>query len=576
MSIRRIISVSSIVVASIMPVFAQPKVTPTSLPNLAGLKKMTRRFEPTPLKVDLSNLTEGDRKALPKLIEAAKLMNTIFMRQLWEKNVELSEKLKKDQTPLGKARFHYFWINKSPWSDLDEYKAFLPDVPPRKLPGANFYPKDMSKAEFESWIKTLPKKDREEATSFFTVIRRKANSKEGAGLCSVPYSVEYKDVLSRASALMKEAASLTDNASLRKFLNSRADAFLSNDYYESDKDWMDLDAPLDITIGPYETYNDEIFGYKAGFEAYVNLRDDRESEKLSVFARHLQEIENNLPVDAKYRNPKLGSDTAIRVVDEIISAGDGNHGVQTAAYNLPNDDRVVQEKGSKRVMLKNVQQAKFKSVLLPIAKRTLPATSMSDVDFNLFFTHILAHELMHGLGPHKIKVKGRDTTPRDELKELHSAIEEAKADVTGLFALQYMMDHANKMKLDKTVLPSDKDAQRKLYVTFLASAFRTLRFGVGEAHGKGMAVQFNFLQDRGAFFQNKDGTYGVNMSKIKQAVIDLDRKLLTIEAEGDYLAAQKLLNQYGVIRPALKNVLARMSDIPSDIEPLFITADSLK
>lgn len=576
MSIRRIISVSSIVVASIMPVFAQPKVTPTSLPNLAGLKKMTRRFEPTPLKVDLSNLTDGDRKALPKLIQAAKLMNTIFMRQLWEKNVELSEKLKKDQTPLGKARFHYFWINKSPWSDLDEYKAFLPDVPPRKLPGANFYPRDMSKAEFESWIKTLPRKDREEATSFFTVIRRKANSKEGAGLYSVPYSVEYKAVLSRASALMKEAASLTDNASLRKFLNSRADAFLSNDYYESDKDWMDLDAPLDITIGPYETYNDEIFGYKAGFEAYVNLRDDRESGKLSVFARHLQEIENNLPMDAKYRNPKLGSDTAIRVVDEIISAGDGNHGVQTAAYNLPNDDRVVQEKGSKRVMLKNVQQAKFKSVLLPIAKRTLPATSMSDVDFNLFFTHILAHELMHGLGPHKIKVKGRDTTPRDELKELHSAIEEAKADVTGLFALQYMMDHANKMKLDKTVLPSDKDAQRKLYVTFLASAFRTLRFGVGEAHGKGMAVQFNFLQDRGAFSQNQDGTYGVNMSKIKQAVIDLDRKLLTIEAEGDYLAAQKLLNQYGVIRPALKKVLARMSDIPSDIEPLFITADSLK
>ncbi len=574
MKIRSMVSVS-IFVGLIMPAFAQQKVAPT-LPNLASLKQMTKRFEPTPLKVDLSNLSDGDRKALPKLIEAAKLMNTIFMKQIWEKNVALSEKLNKGQTELGKARWHYFWINKGPWSDLDEYKAFLPDVPPRKLPGANFYPKDMSKAEFEAWSKALSQREREEATSFFTVIRRKNIGKGKSTLYSVPFSVEYKNELSKAASLMKEAAGLTDNATLRKFLNSRADAFLSNNYYESDKDWMDLDAPLDVTIGPYETYNDEIFGYKAGFEAYVNLRDDRESEKLSVFAKHLQEIENNLPMDAKYRNPKLGSDTAIRVVDEILSAGDGNHGVQTAAYNLPNDDKVVQEKGSKRVMLKNIQQAKFKSVLLPIAKRTLPAASMSDVDFNLFFTHILAHELMHGLGPHKIKVKGRDTTPRDELKELNSAIEEAKADVTGLFALQYMMDHASEMKIDEKVLPTDAKAQRQMYVTFLASAFRTLRFGIAESHGKGMAVQFNFLQDRGAFFQNKDGTYDVNMAKIKQAVIDLDRKLLTIEAEGDYGAAKKLLNEYGVIRPPLKKVLARMKDIPSDIEPIFVTADSLK
>lgn len=576
MKTSSMVSVSILIlVGLIMPAFAQQKVAP-ALPNLASLKQMTKRFEPTPLKVDLSHLSDGDRKALPKLIEAAKLMNTIFMKQIWEKNVALSEKLKKDQTELGKARWHYFWINKGPWSDLDEYKAFLPDVPPRKLPGANFYPKDMSKAEFEGWIKALSKKEREEATSFFTVIRRKDNANGKSTLYSVPFSIEYKNELSKAASLMKEAAGLTDNATLRKFLNSRADAFLSNNYYESDKDWMDLDAPLDVTIGPYETYNDEIFGYKAGFEAYVNLRDDRESEKLSVFAKHLQEIENNLPMDAKYRNPKLGSDTAIRVVDEILSAGDGNHGVQTAAYNLPNDDKVVQEKGSKRVMLKNIQQAKFKSVLLPIAKITLPAASMSDVDFNLFFTHILAHELMHGLGPHKIKVKGRDTTPRDELKELNSAIEEAKADVTGLFALRYMMDHASEMKIDEKVLPTDAKAQRQMYVTFLASAFRTLRFGIAESHGKGMAVQFNFLQDRGAFFQKKDGTYDVNMAKIKQAVIDLDRKLLTIEAEGDYVAAKKLLNEYGVIRPPLKKVLARMKDIPSDIEPIFVTADSLK
>src|SRR5205823_13057630 len=208
----------------------------------------------------------------------------------------------------------------------------------------------------------------------------------------VPYSEEYKDGLTRAAGLLREAAALTDNASLKKFLTLRADAFLSNDYFESDMAWMDLDAPLDITIGPYETYNDELFGYKAAFESYVNPRDNQESSKLAVFSIHLQDVENNLPLDPQYRNTKLGAAAPIRVVDEIISAGDGAHGVQTAAYNLPNDDRVVQQKGSKRVMLKNVQEAKFRAVLLPIARRTLSKNEMLDVNFESFFTHILAHE----------------------------------------------------------------------------------------------------------------------------------------------------------------------------------------
>ena len=204
---------------------------------------------------------------------------------------------------------------------------------------------------------------------------------------------------------------------------------------------MDLDAPLDITIGPYETYNDEIFGYKAAFEAYVNLRDDAETAKLRFFADHLQEVENNLPIDPKYRNPKLGASSPIRVVNEVFDAGDGAHGVQTAAYNLPNDERVVTLKGSKRVMLKNVQEAKFHSTLEPIAKRVLSPASQKDLSFDSFFTHILAHELSHGIGPHQITVGGRATTPRQELKELYSAIEEAKADVTGLFMLQHLYDH---------------------------------------------------------------------------------------------------------------------------------------
>src|SRR6185437_11628585 len=332
--------------------------------------------------------------------------------------------LQQDKTPLGKARLHYFWINKGPWSEIDQHKAFIPGVPEHKPAGANFYPEDMTKEEFESWVKTLSPKDKEQAEGFFTVIRRGADKK----LAIVPYSQEYKSDLDKAGQLLREAASLTDNASLKKFLTSRADAFSSNDYYQSDIDWMDLDAPLDITFGPYETYNDELFGYKAAFEAYINLRDEKESARLAFLGQHLQDIENNLPEDPQYRVAKLGAAAPIRVVNEVFAAGDGNHGVQTAAYNLPNDERVIREKGAKRVMIRNVQEAKFQSVLLPIAQRTLSAEAAKDVNFESFFTHILAHELMHGLGPHEISGKGAKSTPRQELKELYSTIEEAKAD----------------------------------------------------------------------------------------------------------------------------------------------------
>jgi hypothetical protein len=543
-------------------------------PDLAQLQKMASRFAPTPLRVDTSRLSVGDRQALVKLIEAARILNDIFMQQMWDGNLALYSKLQKDPTPLGKARLHYFWINKSPWSEIDEHKAFLPCVPPRKPLGANFYPESMTKEAFESWVGQLPPKEQEQAKSFFTVLRWRENSKPPNNLLAIPYSQQYADDLTRAANLLREAAGLTDNASLKKFLSLRADAFLSNDYYESDMAWMDLDAPLDITIGPYETYNDELFGYKAAFEAYVNLRDDEETAKLSVFTQHLQEIENNLPIDPQYRNPKLGAAAPIRVVDEILSAGDGAHGVQTAAYNLPNDDRVVQQKGSKRVMLKNVQETKFRTVLLPIARRTLSQAAMVDVSFEPFFTHILAHELMHGLGPHQIKVQGRDTTPREELKELYSAIEEPKADVTGLFALQFLMDHAKEMGLGKS-LPSDEAAQRQLYTTYLASAFRSLRFGLNDAHGKGMAIQFNYLTDKGAFVQHADGTFSVEMAKIKSAVAELDHDLLTIEAEGNYAGAKKLLDELGIVRPAVRKALDSLQGIPTDIEPIFLTADEL-
>ncbi len=541
-------------------------------PDAAQLRAMTSRFVPTPIKVNTSELSAGDRKSLVKLIQAARILNTIFMQQYWSGDLALYQRLQTDHTPLGRARLHYFWINKGPWSALDGNRAFMPGVPAEKPLGANFYPEAMTKEQFEQWIAKLSANDKQEATSFFTVIRRKSAADEQ--LMWVPYSQEYKDNLTKAAGLLREAAKLTGNASLKKFLNLRAAAFLSNDYYESDLAWMDLDAPLDITIGPYETYNDELFGYKAAFEAYVTLRDEAETEKLGAFTRHLQEIEDHLPIKPEYRNPKLGAAAPIRVVDEILATGDGAHGVQTAAYNLPNDDRVIQQKGSKRVMLKNVQEAKFENVLLPIAKRTLTESAAKDVSFEPFFTHILAHELMHGLGPHQITVNGRATNVREQLKEVYSPIEEAKADVTGLFALQYMMDHAKEMGLAKT-LPTGEEAERQLYTTFLASSFRSLRFGLNEAHGKGMAVQFNFYLDHGGFVQHSDGRFSVNLPKMKVAVRELDHDLLTVEAEGDYAGAKKMLDELGVIRPPLRKALDRLQGIPVDIEPIYVTADGL-
>jgi hypothetical protein len=430
----------------------------------------------------------------------------------------------------------------------------------------------MTKPEFERWLAALPKKDQEVATGFYSVIQRDAAKK----LVITPYSRAYREDLTKAAGLLREAAALTDNATLKKFLTTRADSFLSDDYYDSDVAWMDLDAPLDITIGPYETYNDELFGYKAAFEVYVNLRDDKETEKLGFFSQHLQQIENNLPEDPKFRNPKLGALSPIRVVNEVFAAGDGQHGIMTAAYNLPNDDRVVAEKGSKRVMLKNVQEAKFNNVLLPIASKVLSPADQKDVSFDWFFTHILAHELTHGLGPHQIKIGDRATNPRLELKELFSAIEEAKADVTGLFALQYMIDHADEMKLQQVLDVKDKAAaERKLYNTYLASSFRTLRFGIHEAHGKGMAIQMNWLLDKGAFVVKPDGTFAVDFSKIKDAVSSLDREFLTLEATGDYAGAKKLITEMAVLRAPVKKAIDALTSLPTDIEPRFVTADAL-
>src|SRR5215211_562811 len=522
----------------------------------SDLARKIARFAPTTLTADTSKLTAKDRQALTKIIAAAKLLDPLFLRQVWSGNDALERKLQADNSEAGRQRLHYFYINDGPWSRLDNKEPFIEGVPREKPVQASYYPDDMTKEEFESWVKGLSDADKQKATGFFYLIRRGADKK----LTPVPYSEAYKEYLGPAAALLREAAELTTNATLKDFLTKRADAFGSDDYYESDVAWMDLDAPIDVTIGPYETYEDELFSYKAAFEAYVNLRDDAETNKLKKFSQYLQELEDHLPIDARYRNPKLGAASPIRVVNEVFAAGEGNSGVQTAAYNLPNDERVVQEKGSKRVMLKNVQEAKFNKTLIPISRVVLDPSEQSALSFESFFTHILCHELMHGLGPHNITAGGQETTVRKQLKELYSAIEEAKADVTGLWALQYM--------IDRGII--DKSMERTLYTTYLASMFRSVRFGITEAHGRGVGMQFNYLTDEGAIkFNEAKGTFSVDHAKIKDSVRKLTHDLLMVEAEGSYEQAKAMLDKLAVIRPPMQQALDKLKDVPVDIEPLF-------
>ncbi len=549
--------------------------------TLAELRVMTARFAPAEIGADITSLPDGERRALAKLVEAARLMDSLFLRQVWAGNEAMLQDLARAAITKGsatadprqaeaEARLHYFLINKGPWSRLDHDRPFIPGAPP-KPESANFYPEGATKESVQRWLDTLGGEARTAASGFFTTLRhgspgaaRTAGS--AAPFTVVPYSVEYQPELARAAALLREAAALTAQPTLERFLTTRADAFLTNDYYESDVAWLELDASIDPTIGPYEVYEDEWFNFKAAFEAFITIRDEAESKRLQAFSAHLQDLENALPIDPKYRNARLGALAPIRVVNVVFTAGDANRGVQTAAFNLPNDERVVKEKGTKRVMLKNVQDAKFNRVLVPISKVALSAADQRSLSFEAFFTHILMHELMHGLGPHNITKGGRDTTVRQELKETYSAIEEAKADVSGLWALQQL---AARKILDPAIT-------RTMYTTFLASAFRSIRFGINEAHGRGIAIQLNYMLDAGAFKVMPGGTFAVDEARIGEAVTALTREIMTLQAEGSYPKAKALIERLGNVRPSVQKVLDRLTSVPVDIEPRFTTAERLR
>ncbi|XP_019419325.1 PREDICTED: nudix hydrolase 3 [Lupinus angustifolius] len=569
------------------------------------LQKQLSRYAPISLSAEFTGLTDSDREALVYIVKAAAVMDEIFYLQSWYSNPALRDWLKEhaDTSELNKLKWSYYMINKSPWSCLDEDEAFLTTAdsairllskatrtvkewkgleyraafPVLKPPGANFYPPDMDKREFEIWKGSLEKDKQKEATDFFSVIKRHSEfildshlSDNRAGdvndLYIVPYSQEYKSLLAKAADLLHKAGDITNSPSLKRLLHSKADAFLSNDYYDSDIAWMELDSNLDVTIGPYETYEDKVFGYKATFEAYIGIRDEEATAQLKLFGDSLQLLEQNLPMDSSYKSTDVNA-APIRVIQLIYNSGDVK-GPQTLAFNLPNDERIVQERGSSMVMLKNVSEAKFVHILLPIAAACVATEQQEFVDFDSFFTHTICHECCHGIGPHTITLpNGRKSTVRLELQEFHSALEEAKADIVGLWALRFLISQD---LLSETLLKS-------MYVSFLAGCYRSVRFGLEEAHGKGQALQFNWLYEKGAFVLDSEGAVSVDFSKIEDAVESLSREILTIQAKGDKVAAGLLLQKYSTMTEPLQVALKKLEkvQVPVDVAPTFPIADKI-
>lgn len=517
------------------------------------LREKIEKFVPTVIKYDESILTERHRIIVQKLYEASKIIDRIFLDQVYAKNYIIESELKTSKEKRGILAYQLFKMNFGPFDRIDHNRSFWGKH--KKPAGANFYPEDITKEEFEKWIKENPD-DEKAFTSEFTVIRRKDNN-----LAAIPYSEYYKEELEKAAQLLEEAADYSQNASLKKYLTLRAKAFRTNDYYESDMAWMDLkDHVIEVVIGPYEVYEDELFNYKASFESFLTIVDPAESKKLERFASYLDKMENNLPIPDEHKNFNRGAESPIVVVQQVFSAGDTKAGVQTLAFNLPNDERVRKAKGSKKVLLKNMHEAKFDKLLKPIAEKVLNEKQLKYVTFDAFFNHTLMHEISHGLGPGFIKINGSETEVKKELKETYSKIEECKADLLGMFNNIFMISQGEYP--EKTA--------KEIWVTFLAGIFRSVRFGINEAHGGGNAIIYNYFLENGAYtFNEKTGKVSVNFEKAHEVLKNLSQKILMIQAEGNYNAAKELIAKYGTESPSLSILRKKLETLPIDIRPVF-------
>ena len=513
-------------------------VAPTGAEPVALVPARPGIYAPVRLEADLSELSAWEREALGLFIDAAVVMDDLF----WAQAYPGDRKALLDGLKDPAAR-RFAEINYGPWDRLDGNAPFVPGTG-SKPPGAGFYPLDMTKEEFE-------RANLERGRSEYTVLRR-----DGEGrLTVVPYSVEWHAPLERAATLLERAATIARDDSLRGYLEARARALRTDDYRASDMAWLDMkDNRIDLVIGPIETYEDKLYGYKAAFEAYVLVKDMAWSKRLSRYAALLPELQRGLPVPDAYKAEMPGTDSDLNAYDVVYYAGDSNAGSKTIAINLPNDEQVQLAKGTRRLQLKNAMRAKFDAIMVPIAHELIAGDQRRHVSFDAFFANTMFHEVAHGLGI-KNTINGRGTV-RDALEELGSGIEEGKADVLGLYMVTRLHERG---ELD--------GALEDYYTTFLAGIFRSVRFGAASAHGQANMVRFNFFADRGAFSRDDRGHYRVDMARMRKAVDELSAVLLRLQGDGDYAGVQKLVSELGVIRPALRADLDRLAarDIPVDV-----------
>lgn len=496
-------------------------------------------YHPVKLTSDLSHLNDNQKQMIGLLIDAAKIMDDLFWKQaFFGDKTDFLNNLK------GSDVKHFTSINYGPWDRLNGDKPFLSGYDEKSL-GAEFYPHDMTKSEFA----TASFDDKQ---GLYSLVKRD----EAGQLYTVPYSEAYKAELTEASALLKQAAELAQDSNFKAYLTLRAQALLTDDYLASDMAWMDMKSnPVELVIGPIESYEDQLFGYRAAFEAYVLVKDLAWSEKLAKYAAFLPELQKGLPVPADYKAEIPGSDADLNAYDVIYYAGHSNAGSKTIAINLPNDERVQLEKGTRRLQLKNAMRAKFDNILIPIADTLIAPDQRAHITFDAFFANTMFHEVAHGLGI-KNTLDGSNTV-RGALKEHASALEEGKADILGLYMIQSLLE---KGEITEGTIED-------YYVTFMAGIFRSVRFGASSAHGKANMIRFNFFAQEGAFEQTEDGMYRVNVEKMGAAVTALSELILTLQGDGDYDGVAKLVASMGVIKPQLAADLARLeaANIPVDI-----------
>jgi len=496
-------------------------------------------YHPVELKSDLSHLSDNQKTMVSLLIDAAEIMDDLFWKQAF-----FGDKATFLNSFNNENIRHFAAINYGPWDRLNGDAPFLSGYD-AKSHGAEFYPHTVDKA-------TLASANISDKTSLYTLIKEN----EAGKLVSVPYSVAYKQSLSRAADILRKAATFADNQAFAEYLTLRAEALVTDEYFESDMAWMDMKTnPIELVLGPIETYEDQLFGYKAAFEAYVLIKDLAWSEKLAKYAAFLPELQQGLPVAEEYKAQMPGSDADLNAYDVVYYAGHSNAGSKTIAINLPNDERVQLEKGTRRLQLKNAMQAKFDHILMPIAQTLIVPEQRQHITFNAFFANTMFHEVAHGLGI-KNTLNGSGTV-RQALKEHASALEEGKADILGLYMVQSLL---KKGEITEGTLED-------YYVTFMAGVFRSVRFGASSAHGKANMIRFNFFAQQGAFEKTPDGFYRVNMVNMGAAVEALSELILTLQGDGNYDGVAELVDTMGVIKPQLASDLAKLeaANIPVDI-----------